>query len=191
MTSDGRAARNRANAQRSTGPRTSAGKATVAQNARRHGATSQPKPFTVGAWLSVILDRPDIKPTDLMPGDELGFRALALARAEAQRVAAEEALRDFEDTAVSPDGSVPGQITDATALLGELSGYARRSSDVRLYAALLRMMRHNEREERALGRGRHKLLKRYAREAKSQRRRAFQAWLACLGEDTKEVQKDA
>lgn len=69
--------------------------------------------------------------------------------------------------------------------------YARRSSDVRLYAALLRMMRHNEREERALGRGRHKLLKRYAREAKSQRRRAFQAWLACLGEDTKEVQEAA
>ena len=191
MTSQDRAARNRANAQRSTGPRTAAGKATVAQNARRHGATSQPKFSTVGAWLSVILDRPDIKPTDLMPGDELGFRALALARAEAQRVAAEEALHDFEDTATSPSETVPGQISDATALLGELSGYARRSSDVRLYAGLLRMMRHNEREERALGRGRHNLLKRYLREARSQRGKAFEAWLACLREETRGVRKAA
>jgi hypothetical protein len=183
MTSDGKAARNRTNAQRSTGPRTAVGKAAVSGNARRHGATAQPKPSTVGAWLSVILDRPDIKLTDLMPGDERGFRALALARAEAQRVAAEEALRGFEDTATSPSETVPGLISDATATLRGMSGYARRSKDMQLNTALLRMMRHTERDERLLGRGRHKLLKRYLREARSRRRRAFQAWLAFVGDE--------
>ena len=191
MTSQGRAERNRANAKKSTGPRTAAGKAAVAENARRHGATSQPKPSTVDAWLSVILDRPDIKPTDFLPGDERGFRALALARAEAQRVAAEEALCDFEDTAISPSETVPGQVTDATALLGELSGYARRSRDMQLNTALLRVLRWTERDERLLGRGRHKLLKRYAREARSRRRRAFQAWLACIGEETGRLREAA
>ena len=183
MTVGGRAASNRANAQKSTGPRTDVGKATVAQNARRHGATSQPKPSTVGAWLSVILDRPDIKPTDLMPGDELGFRALALARADAQRVAAEEALRDFEDTAISPGETVPGQISEATVMLRDLSGHARRSKDMQLNTALLRLLRHTEHNERVLGCGRHNLLKRYLREARARRLSAFAAWLEVVGDN--------
>ena len=183
MTSDGRAARNRANAQRSTGPRTAAGKATVAQNARRHGATSQPKPSSVSAWLSVILDRPDIKSADLMPADERGFRALALARAEAQLVAAEQSLRDFEETAISPGETVPGQISEATVMLRDLSGHARRSKEMQLNTALLRLLRHTEHNERVLGCGRHNLLKRYLREARARRLSAFAAWLEVVGDN--------
>ena len=44
MTREDIAARNRANAQTSTGPKTARGKAAVAGNARRHGATARPDP---------------------------------------------------------------------------------------------------------------------------------------------------
>ena len=183
MTSQGRAARNRANAKKSTGPRTAVGKAAAARNARQHGATAQPKPSAVSAWLSVILDRAGITPSDFMPEDERGFCALALARAEVQAVAAEQALADFEDTAMSPSEAVPGQINDITVMLRDLSDHARRSRDMQLTTALLRMLRHSEREERVLGRGRHKLLMRYAREARSRRKRAFAAWLEVRGDE--------
>jgi hypothetical protein len=175
--------RNRRNAQKSTGPMTRSGKAAVSGNARRHGATAQPKPSAVGTWLSVILDRADITSSDFIPEEERGFRAVALARAEAQLVAAEEALRDFEDTAISPSEEVPGQINDATAILREMSGHARRSQDMQLNTALLRMLRHTERDERLLGRERHKLLKRYAREARARRVSAFAAWLEPLRDE--------
>ena len=182
MTANARAARNRANAQRSTGPRTPAGKAAVSGNARRHGATAQPKPTTVSAWLSVILDRADITPSDFIPQGERGFRAVALARAEAQLVAAEVAMRDFEDTATSPSETVPGLISDATATLRDLSGHARRSKDMQLNTTLLRMLRHTERDALVLGRGRHNLLKRYLREARARRVSAFAAWLEVVGD---------
>lgn len=183
MTADGRAARNRTNAQKSTGPRTPAGKAAAAQNARRHGATAQPKPSTVGTWLSVILDRADVTTSDFIPQEERGFRAVALARAEAQLVAAEVALRDFEDTGTSPGETVRGQISDATATLRDLSGHARRSKDMQLNTTLLRMLRHTERDALTVGRGRHNLLKRYLREARARRLRAFAAWLEVVKDE--------
>jgi hypothetical protein len=44
-------------------------------------------------------------------------------------------------------------------------------------------MRHTERDERLLGRGRHKLLKRYAREARARRVSAFAAWLEVVRDE--------
>ena len=75
------ARRNRANATKSTGPRTQAGKAAVSGNARRHGATARPDPARVGLWLRIILAQPDLTLTDFIPCDERRFRALALAEA--------------------------------------------------------------------------------------------------------------
>ena len=69
MSSDPITARNRANAQKSTGPKTAEGKAIVAGNARQHGATARPDPGSVAAWLAIILDRPEITPGDLLPGE--------------------------------------------------------------------------------------------------------------------------
>ena len=62
VTADDIVRRNRANAAKSTGPRTRAGKAIVAQNARRHGATAKLDPDQVRLWLKVILAAPDLGP---------------------------------------------------------------------------------------------------------------------------------
>ena len=113
-------------------------------------------------------------------GDERGFRALALARAEAQLFAADVSLRDFEADAIAPDEEVPGLVSDAMTMLRELGGHARRSWDMQLNTALLRMLRWTNRENRVLGRGKHKRLKRYLREARGRRGRAFEACLDCL-----------
>ena len=50
--------RNKRNAQHSTGPKSAGGKAIVAQNARRHGATAAANPAEIETWLRVILDTP-------------------------------------------------------------------------------------------------------------------------------------
>ncbi|QIQ87525.1 hypothetical protein [Erythrobacter sp.] len=96
MSADHLTRRNRANAKKSTGPRTARGKARVAGNARKHGATAQPDPQRVASWLAIILDRPEISGQDFTPADDRGYRALALAQAEARLNAAEQALRDLE-----------------------------------------------------------------------------------------------
>ncbi len=98
MTREEIAARNRVNAQKSTGPKTASGKAVVAGNARRHGATARPDPDTVATWIRIILDDPEITAEALLPINERGARALLLAQAEVQLVTAKRALRDFEAT---------------------------------------------------------------------------------------------
>lgn len=96
MTRDEIAARNRANAAKSTGPKTEQGKAVVAGNARRHGATARPDPAAVATWLRIILDDPDITAEAFVPTDARGYRALMLAQAEVQLVTATNALRAYE-----------------------------------------------------------------------------------------------
>ena len=96
MTSATIAERNRANAKKSTGPRSAQGKAVVSRNARRHGVTSKPDPTSVAAWLRIILDTPDLAPGDLLKDDRRTSSALALAEAEVRSCAARAALDAFE-----------------------------------------------------------------------------------------------
>ncbi|MFA8444031.1 hypothetical protein [Yoonia sp.] len=49
MTTDPITIRNKANARKSTGPKSAAGKAVVAGNARKHGVTGRPDPGRVKA----------------------------------------------------------------------------------------------------------------------------------------------
>ena len=178
MSADGITDRNRANAKKSTGPTTSEGKAIVAGNARRHGATARPDPGNVAAWLSVILDRPGITPRDLMPGDEAGYRALALAEAEARLVAAERALRNFEAGEETPDETTQDLRVMAGLIMGELAETGGTKKEVRSGLSLLRRIVRLEAEDTAPGGKRHRLLRRYVREARAGRRHAFEAWAA-------------
>lgn len=174
---DAIAARNRANAQKSTGPRTAEGKVVVAMNARRHGATGRPDRESVTRWLAVILDRPEIAPADLMPGDDAGYRALALAQAEVRLVAAERALRAFEagsKQAAARHQENLQELMKATKDAWDNGTLRRTPEELALMFEVLWEQFH----ETQPGSDQHRLLQRYFGEAKAQRRRAFEAWAA-------------
>lgn len=188
MTSSPYLARNRANARKSTGPRTERGKAIVAGNARRHGVTGRPDPGRVAAWLALILDRPEVTPMDFAPDDEVGYRALALAEAEARRVAAEQALMDFEAGCAPPvlnhlikipDPALFTELDDEVSemkIMLEMEDCTRteRRQAERLFDRLTRMKGPKARD--MTFHGQHRLLWRYLSEARAQRRKAFAAW---------------
>lgn len=171
-------ARNRANAANSTGPRNAAGKAVVAQNARRHGATARPDPERVATWARIILDTPDLEPFDLLVDDAHTRSALALAAAEARLAEATRALQEFE-----AGDAAPGEVTKDLREMGDaimedliINGGTKR--EVRSALSILKRIARLEHEETNLGGKRHNLLKRYFWEARAQRKRAFQEWLA-------------
>jgi hypothetical protein len=187
MTSDERTARNRTNAQKSTGPTSRLGKAAVSQNARRHGATAKPHPKSVTAWARVILDAPDLQPGDVLRSDSGLAVALALAAAEVKLCAARAALDAFEG-----DDAPPTDLHQEFKSLAEDIVFELNTSDMtrKHYLAgisLLRRLSKARLRETALGGDRHRLLRRYLREARQQRQRAFQSWLAYL-EQKAEVQ---
>lgn len=176
MTTDAITARNRANARKSTGPRTARGKAIVAGNARRHGATARPDPESIATWLAIILDRPAITPADVMPGDEAGYRALALAEAEVRQVMAERALLEFEAGREAPEEPVTDSPARAARILEALMAHGATASAVKAAFSQRTRIARAEAGERPRCTRRHRLLRRYLREARSRRRRAFAAW---------------
>jgi hypothetical protein len=175
-------ARNRANAQKSTGPKTQKGKARVARNATRHGAMSRPAPKRLETWLAIILDRPNVTPDDLMPGDEYGLRALALAEAELRLATAQAALDAlFREEPKRPRTWQELFAEGATVidLMKEVENFAGRGP------VALRPNLTLEKRADGFGTGkvplfenRRRLLTRYVTEARSRRRRAFEAWIA-------------
>lgn len=175
MTREEIAARNRTNAQKSTGPKTAHGKAIVAGNARRHGATARPDPELVATWLRIILNDPEITPDALVPTNERGFRALMLAQAEARLVTAERSLRDFEAgmpwfLRMGKQFSVNGY-TEGRAS-GEIPPPDMTLTQSEVYQSILA----RRAEYKAAERGQ-RLLKRYLGEARAQRRKTFSAWV--------------
>ncbi len=205
MSSDRITARNRANAQKSTGPSSARGKAVVAQNARRHGATSKPHPASVAAWLRIILDKPDLDMSDVLGNDTRISCALALAEAEVKMWTTRSALDAFErghvsgsDSQVSqPDGGVSQPDTvqvlqhcaeSINEVLWEPDTTAKeRRSGLSLLGRLAKLILR----ETGHGGPRHLLLQRYAREARGHRKRAFQAWIACLKQRNAQAGKQA
>ncbi|OSQ53500.1 hypothetical protein [Marivita geojedonensis] len=178
MTHRDQTARNRVNAQKSTGPRSERGKAVVAQNARRHGVTGRLDPTSVASWLAVILNQPDLQAQDLMPDDDLGVQALILAQAEAGLVRAEQALKDFESGRERPSDVLTEFKELRDMILDELAVEPCTKRQRREALSLLTRIAKVEVEETARGGKRHRLLQRYVREARAQRRKALQSWVA-------------
>lgn len=177
MTRQGRAARNRANARHSTGPKSFEGKAVVSQNARRHGATAQPDPEHFATWLRIILDTPDLRQEDFLSKDDRILRACELAEAEVRLANSERALREFEIGTSEPDGKWMDVQKDLDAVRdifgsGDVTARQRRSG----LALIERARRRQDAEMRPDG-TRHRLFRRYAREARARRKRAFAAWV--------------
>ena len=180
MTAEDIVRRNRANAARSTGPRTRAGKAIVAQNARRHGATAKLDPDRVRLWLKIILAAPDLdrEAVNTAVGDGRKTLALALAEAEARFGLAEQALRNF----VAGELARPGVIEVVPDDPGSLRG--RASAGGRGTQGQSRTRDAGDRGARALDEGGgpggrlHRQLQRYLDEAQRRRAKAFSAWLS-------------
>ena len=191
MTSQGISARNRANATKSTGPRTAAGKATSAQNARSHGATAKPDPASIAHWLRVILDNPDLRPADLFAEDDRTLRALALAEAEVKVSAALASLERFERGEESPSDDTREFRQCVASITDELEDEDMTKAHYRTGLFLRNRLGRLIAQETEHDGNRHRLLRRYLREAQAQRGRAFQAWLACLREETRGVRKAA
>ncbi|MBV7410698.1 hypothetical protein [Maritimibacter sp. DP1N21-5] len=181
MTQSGIAARNRANAAKSTGPRTLAGKAVVSRNAVRHGATSQPDPEVVAVWLAIILDRPEVSVDDLVPADDRGFRALSLAQAEARLFTAELALLEFEQGRSDLTEPYDAFQKYAHEMLFEIRYMAASRKQIRTTKSMLSDIARVHSWENGVGGRRHRLLKRYVGEARAQRRRALFYWVEDLG----------
>lgn len=170
--------RNRANAQKSTRPRSAEGKAVVAANPLRHGVTARPDPESVATWLAIILDEPDITPANLLPQDDFSYCALALAEAETRLVMAYRALTDFEAQGANLTGR---DCPDHAKFLGSIETWGPqhglKKRNMRNIAHLSYSFELRRVEQIRLGGKRHELLKRYLSEARSKRRKAFAAWL--------------
>lgn len=82
MTRDRRLKANRANALKSTGQKSVAGKWRVSQNARRHGLTTAPNAQVIASWMDDILDDPKLEDVAL-DRDEMAL-VTSLAESEAR-----------------------------------------------------------------------------------------------------------
>jgi hypothetical protein len=165
------ASRNRRNAEKSTGPKTAEGKKAVSKNAVRHGATARPDPELVATWLRVIMNEPLLSFDDLEGGGDVYYRGLALAEAEVRLQTAEESLDAFEEQERERDKERKRLFRAGAIWLGGiLEGYNNPTKD------LVELAKFDRREFTIVKRNR-SLLRRYVSEAKSQRRRAFRAWV--------------
>jgi hypothetical protein len=182
MCADHIAARNRSNAQKSTGPKTARGKAVVAGNARKHGVTGRPDPDCIQAWLAIILNQPDIGLADLMPDDDRGTCALVLAEAEVRLAVVEDALRASKNEPYDVPKTIFAQYKESEDILQlaeELMAFEQTSKrGFRINIRIVNDKYGARTTGVSLRENRSRILLRYLAEAKSRRRRAFAAWIA-------------
>lgn len=174
MSSRDQTTKNRKNAQRSTGPKTSDGKKIVSRNALRHGATARPSSESTLAWLRVITNDPHISLAEVTEGGDHNFRAFVLAEAEARLCIAQDALTTFEtdeEKRVLERRSAlqSGAILVERFIKGQND--LPQGTAVPLYISL-EEIKAAERTKRLLGR--------YLSEAKSRRKKAFRTWIEAL-----------
>jgi len=185
MTTRRQLAANRANARRSTGPKTAAGKVRSAGNARRHGLTAPLETSALRAWYRVILADPSASP-DPLERDPRRRAARDLAEAEAQlqrvRLAEEQYLLDPEGDLSRAELELI-ETDDLMQDVAEYAGWDRRGRWLmdRVSKMMRRETERRRKSQERLGR----TLARYRGEAEARRRTALRRW---IGEITKRTQ---
>lgn len=177
MTRDELAERNRRNAQQSTGPKSARGKSASCKNARRHGLTSKSSPTSIGMWLSLILEKPQLEPRDMYPEGADGQAALVLAEAEARLLQAETALHEFEMGADRMQDHKEDVRSTAELLMNLIETGMCTQAQLDAGARLLQTFGNRDEFSNVHGSKRHQLLRRYVREAQTGQRRASRRWL--------------
>jgi hypothetical protein len=119
-----------------------------------------------------------MRASDLLLYDE-GLRiALVLAEAEARHVAAEQALRSFETGEERPPISVEELIAHQAKLVDLIPEAGTAESDAMTGFALLGALHQVLERDGRLGGSRHRVLRRYAGEARARRKKAFDLWVS-------------
>jgi hypothetical protein len=183
MTTARQIAANRANALASSGPKTIEGKVTIGHNARKHGATSQLDPERVGLWARIIMDQAEISLQVAMDeGDGIGL-AWALARAEVRFNTIAEILKTEKIYLVALTNNEKVKAFSASStdrsiryLLGQTTPEETKAFQSKPTSA---EFWEKVEENRQIDK-RHRLMRRYYREARSARRKAFQDWVDWL-----------
>jgi hypothetical protein len=181
MTSSRQAAANRANAAKSTGPKTGEGKRKSSQNARKHGLAGPPVVSEVARHLRIILNDDD---REFAPdtADLADTAALRLAAAEAQvaRAKAYDILVEQKAAEAPPkfETETLEKITVELATAATYGGLTRE--DLGVLKAVIRFINvvraNRERETRRMRR----TAVRYINEAEAARHKALIAWSALL-----------
>ncbi|HEX2555441.1 MAG TPA: hypothetical protein VHL98_17210 [Microvirga sp.] len=130
MTSPRKIAANRQNAQRSTGPRTAAGKQLVSQNACRHGLATDAMAVPHLAAEADRLARAIAEPVAGRPSsyaEALTYAAAAIAFARTQR-AREDVLQEIQAALVSPDPNTSSIVPALCRRLARIDRYEQRAA---------------------------------------------------------------
>jgi len=185
MATKAQIAANRANARKSTGPKSRTGKARVAHNALRHGATQTPEPEALALWLKVILDNPDATLDAMFEDDQAEQLAFRLADAEVRLVAAQAALDELKTKPDFLDRHPEiANIVDDIDLVYAYEESPVEEADIEAFMedCVAKERAAYYREVNIAGYLKHEkcLLKRYVREAQGKRNRAFKAWIGYL-----------
>jgi hypothetical protein len=195
MTTKKQEAANKANAQKSSGPKSAAGKIKAAKNAVKHGVTGRPDWTRVTTFYKIIVEDSNARPNPSAT-DEWTRTALELAEAEASLQRAAQAERDYIFDGSAKMLRKKGTSQEFMEVIAELDlddvdtidFLMTRMTDPELVEGLkiLKKVSPNRPAER---RATLRRLARYRREAEARRRRALRAWISVLNKKIRSESK--
>ena len=188
MTTERQKKANQTNAEKSTGPRSSAGRRRSSRNAHKHGLTAPPLWEDVAKWFRLILDDPGATP-DPMAREAPLRAALSLAEAEAQLERCNNTERAHllrmterarDDAGLSFNDTVKRALKDPSGSLSfdALNIMIKRLDDPFLSGGAKILIRSHPDRPAGLRATMHSL-RRYRRSAEARRRKALAAWISC------------